>query len=186
MLSHLSVSHLCSCQVQIKVFIFYFPSALGYPWLPHVPLPSISHHQSWLLHSLSTEWPRHQAPARGEAMQRVKGRQAPVTNFLPELIHMNVREMLHHYSRSIKHCLQACASASSPLSSFVLIHSSCISEMHTQTHVDYGSTETSLEIKHLKAIFPIFLHFKSFLSFLPSLAHHPLHLIFKATPSLVD
>lgn len=184
MLSHLSVSHLCSCQVQS--FNFYFPSALGYPWLRHVPLPSISHHQSWFLHSLSTERPRHQAPAPGEAVQRVEGRQAPVTNFLPELIHMNVREMLHHYSRSIKHCLLAFASASSLLSTFVLIHSACISEMHTQTHVDYGSTETSLEIKHLKTIFPVFLHFKSFLSFLPSLAHHPLHLIFKATPSLVD
>ena len=100
-------------------------AALGYPWLPHFPLPSVSHHQSCLrLRSLSTERPSHQALACGEAVQTVEGTQASVMNFLPEVIRIAVAEILHDYSlflqaTSLAFCLSQLL-PSSPTCSFIL------------------------------------------------------------------
>lgn len=73
--------------------------ALGYPWLPHFLLPSNSHHWSCLLlHSLSTTKPSHRTFSFDGVVLRVEGSQASVMDFLPQVIHTEVVEILSNYS----------------------------------------------------------------------------------------
>lgn len=70
------------------------------------------------------------------------------------------------------------------LVSYMLIHSVCVSEMHTDTHTRYEHNHLPGN-KTFQGLFPPFLRFMSFIILLPSYAHIFSHFICKSTPSSV-